>query len=91
VQALSPLLELLKLKEIEAYEKAERLGIQVPLVIRREDQSEIWIDVHHPLINCEDCNSSVQVRADSEKIEFYSLDSFTLAHDLPSAFSRLQV
>jgi rubrerythrin len=91
VQALSPLFDLLKLKEIEFYPKAERLGIQVPLVIRREDQSEIWIDVHHPLIDFEAFNSSVQMRAASEMMEFYSLDAFTLAHDLPRAFSQLQV
>lgn len=90
-QALSPLFDLLKLKEIEFYAEAERLGIQVPLVIRREDQSEIWIDVHHPLIDSKISNSSVQMRADTEMIEFYSLDTFTLAHDLPTAFSRLQV
>ena len=45
-QALDPLLDLLRLKQVEVYPEAERLGVQIPLVIRREDHSEIWVDVH---------------------------------------------
>jgi len=89
--AITPLLNLLKLQEIESYLDAERKGVQVPLVIRREDHSEIWVDIHHPLIDSNVLNSQVQMRAETEMMEYYSLDTFTLAHNLPSAFERLQV
>jgi len=90
-QALDPLLDLLQLKQIEVYPEAERLGVQIPLVIRREDHSEIWVDVHHPLMDSALLNTTVQVKAEAEMVEFYSIDTFTLAHDLPTAFAQLQV
>ena len=90
-QAIAPLLNLLKIQEIEVYPDAERKGVQVPLVIRREDASEIWVDLHHPLLDSEALDSAVQMRAEAEMVEFYSLDTFTLAHDLPTAFGQLQV
>jgi ATP-dependent helicase YprA (DUF1998 family) len=90
-QAIAPLLELLKLREIEVYQAAERKGVQVPLVIRRHDNSEIWVDIHHSLMDSEKLNSDVQMRAEAEMVEYYSLDTFTLAHDLPAAYGRLQV
>lgn len=89
--AIAPLLNLLKLQEIDAYPDAERKGVQVPLVIRREDHSEVWIDIHHPLIDSDALNSKIKLKAESEMIEYYSLDTFTLAHDLPTAFGYLQV
>ena len=90
-QALIPLADLLRLKEIEYYPEAERNGVTIPLVIKREDNSEIWVDVHHPLVDPEAMRSSVQDTAEREMCEFCTLDTFNLMHDLPSSFASLQL
>ena len=90
-QALAPLTELLRLKEFEFYLEAERNGVMIPLVLKREDNSEIWVDVHHPLVDPEALSSSVQDMAVREMVEYYTLDTFNLLHDLPSSFAALQL
>ncbi|MBU0662940.1 MAG: DEAD/DEAH box helicase [Proteobacteria bacterium] len=89
--ALDSLKELLRLKEIEYYSDPERNGVRIPLVIKREDNSEIWVDVHHPLVDPEALNSCVQEFAEREMVEYCTLDTFTLMHDLPSSFAALQL
>lgn len=90
-KALTPLRELLRLKKIEFYPEAERNGITIPLVIKRQDKAEIWVDVHHPLIDPEAINSDIRGLAEQEMVEFCTLDTFNLMHDLPSSFGALQL
>lgn len=90
-QSLRPLKDLLRLREIENYPEAERNGVMIPLVIKREDNSEIWVDVHHPLVDPEALSSSVRDMAGSEMVEFCILDTFNLMHDLPSSFASLRL
>jgi ATP-dependent helicase YprA (DUF1998 family) len=90
-KAMTPILDLLKIQEVEAYQGMERNGLQIPLVIRREDESEIWVDIHHPLVNPDAIVSQVRDQAEAEMVEFFSLDTFTLSHDLPSVFESLQI
>ena len=56
-----------------------------------KDGSEIWVDTHHSLIVADQSESDVRALAESEMVEFYSLDAFTLRHDLPNAFAQLQL
>jgi hypothetical protein len=91
ILSLSPLRALLRLKGIEKYPEAERNGVTVPLVIKREDKSEIWVDVHHPLVDPEALSSSVREMAEREMVEFCTLDTFNLMHDLPSSFASLRL
>ena len=90
-KALEPLVSLLKIQQIKANEMAERDGIQIPLIVQRGDESEVWVDVHHPLVDPAAVVSEIRDQAEAEMIEFYSLDAFTLSHDLPCAFDSLQI
>jgi ATP-dependent helicase YprA (DUF1998 family) len=90
-QALSQLTDLLRLKGIEYYPEAERNGVTIPLVIKRDDNSEIWVDVHHPLIDPDVMVSNIRDLSEREMVEFETLDTFNLMHDLPSSFGKLQL
>lgn len=63
----------------------------IPLVVKRDDGSEVWVDVHHPLVDANVAPSSVRAAADADLVEFCSLDAFTLRHDLPGAYDVLQL
>ena len=88
---LTSLVELVRLKELHATQDASRNGVTVPLVITRDDGSEVWVDVHHPLVDAHTAPSHVREAAETDFVEFCSLDAFTLRHDLPSAYDTLQV
>jgi len=88
---LASLVELVRLKELHATQDAPRNGVTVPLVVTRDDGSEVWVDVHHPLVDANIAPSHVREAAEAGFIEFCSLDAFTLRHDLPSAYDMLQV
>jgi ATP-dependent helicase YprA (DUF1998 family) len=90
-EAFIQFVELLRLKEIAGEQQVVRDGVSIPLVIYRSDGSEIWVDTHHSLIVADQSESDVRALAESEMVEFYSLDAFTLRHDLPNAFAQLQL
>ena len=89
--ALQPLLDFSALKQLKVQAGASRYGQEIPLVLTREDGSEIWVDVHHPLTDPDDSGAGLRDLAEAELAEFCSLDSFTLLHDLPAAVASLQL
>jgi hypothetical protein len=89
--ALRPLLEFFTLKQLQAQPGATRSGQEVPLVLTREDGSEIWVDVHHALTDPDEAEAGLRALAEVELAEYCSLDSFTLLHDLPAAVAALQL
>jgi Domain of unknown function (DUF1998)/Helicase conserved C-terminal domain len=88
---LASLVELVRLKDLHATQDAARHGVTVPLVVTRDDGSEVWVDVHHPLVDAHTAPSHVREAAEAGFVECCSLDAFTLRHDLPGAYERLQV
>ncbi len=64
--------------------------IQIPLIIRSGER-EIWVDVHHPLVDPTALPSSVALKAQSNFCELVQIDAFTLFHDLPSAVATLNL
>jgi len=89
--ALSSLIELVRLKNLRSVVNSQRNGSVIPLVVSREDGTDVWVDVHHPLVNGRLASSSVRNAAEAEFAEFVSLDAFTLRHDLPGAYKALQL
>jgi hypothetical protein len=89
--ALQPLFDFLTLKQLEVRPRADRSGQEVPLVVARADGSEIWVDIHHALVDPGQEGLGLRSLAGAELAEYYSLDSFTLLHDLPAAVAALQL
>lgn len=90
-RALQPLKDYLQLKQIDFETGVDRAGQEVPLVVRRENGSEIWVEARHPLIDGSACISEVCQTAQDALTEYCSLDSYTLIHDLPTAVRELQL
>jgi len=90
-KALTSLVELVRLKGLHATQDVPRDGVMIPLVVKRDDGSEVWVDVHHPLVDANVAPSSVRAAAEADFVEFCSLDAFTLRHDLPGAYEVLQL
>lgn len=88
---LDPLAELLQLKDIEITREVQRGTISVPMIVKRADGSEVWVNPHHPLLDPEMFDLSVREAADAELVEYCPIDAFSLRHDLPEAYRRLQV
>jgi hypothetical protein len=65
-------------------------GLAVPMILR-PDGREVWVDVHHALIDPEAAPTTVAIKARATFKELVELDAFTLAHDLPSAVAALQL
>ena len=91
MKAAGPLYELLRLRGFHVEKSVQKNGISVPLVVERKDTSEVWIDVHHPLVDEENSDSEIRKLSEEEFVEFSSIDAFTLRYDLPSALSQLQI
>ena len=89
--AIRPLAEFTNLKNIAFELGVSRGGVVVPMVLRREDGSEVWIEVRHPLIDGSACVTDVCRAAQDELVEYCHLDSHTLVHDLPSAVRELNI
>jgi len=90
-RALSPLIDLLRLQGYRTSQNEVRDGIVIPLIIRRSGGGEIWVQAHHPLVDELAILSPVREAADAAFVEFCSIDAFMLRHDLPNAFSKLQL
>ena len=88
--ALSGLAEYLQIRGIGAELSSKKGNLEVPLVIRTSTR-EIWVDVHHPLVDPARSPSRVATTAQNEFKELIQLDAFSLVHDLPSAVARIQL
>lgn len=89
--ALGQLAGLVGLRGLECETDAARVGLAVPLVVTRADGSEIWVDLHHPLVDPDAAESPVAVAAAADLVEYLSLDAYSVRHDLPSAHRALQL
>jgi hypothetical protein len=89
--AIRPLADFANLKNIAFELGVGRGAVVVPMVLKREDGSEVWIEVRHPLIDSSACVTEVCRAAQDELVEYCYLDSHTLVHDLPSAVRELNI
>ena len=88
---MRPLTDYLNLKQIRFETNVKRGNVIVPLAIHRAGSGEIWVDVRHPLIDGALCVTDVCQLAQVELMPYWSLDSYTLVHDLPTAVKELQI
>lgn len=88
--ALIGLRELLRVQGFEVQENVRVNDVIVPLIVEAPT-GQIWVDVHHPLVNPRECPSDVVSAAEMAFQEIVVLDSHTLVHDLPEAVGRLRV
>lgn len=89
-RALGGLLELLSLRGIASKVGASLAGERLPLLVRTRN-SELCVDVHHPLVDFQAHMSPVILAARSQFLQSVSLDAFTLIHDLPEAVRQLDL
>lgn len=89
-EALIGLREYLGLQGVSVEEAACVNGIVVPMKFK-STSGEVWVDVHHPLVDPTLCPSEVSAAAELEFQEVVELDAFTLVHDLPEAVRQLQL
>ena len=85
--ATKTLRDYLDLRSVPATVDAAVGGVTVPLILRPNGR-EIWVDLHHPLIDPQASGSAVAQRARAQFKEVVQLDVFTLLHDLPAAVDR---
>lgn len=91
-RSIQSLLELAHLKGVPTQERVQRAGVEVPVVLQRSSHEEIWLDIHHPLVNPDHPPiSEVMEAAQRAFVECVSLDSFTLQHNLPEALKQLNL
>ena len=74
--------------DVAAGEPAE--GVPVPLSVYTP-RGEVWVDVHHPLVDPTRSPSAVVEIAQARFREVVQLDAFALEHDLPSAVAMLRL
>ena len=89
--SLAPLADLLRLQGFQTQQEQVRDNVTVPLIIRRPSGEEVWVQAHHPLVNELAIASPFREAAEAAFVEFCSLDSFMLRHDLPNAFGKLHL
>jgi ATP-dependent helicase YprA (DUF1998 family) len=82
--------EFLNLRGIQTQVNPTVGDIQIPLIIRAGNR-EIWVEVHHPLVDPTAIPSSIALKAQSSFSELVQIDAFTLFHDLPSAVGMLNL
>ena len=80
--------EFLMLRGVAVEKRVTVDGVDVPLIARPTGR-QIWIDVHHPFVDPGQNPSPVALAAQRFSSELVVIDSFTLAHDLPSAVAQL--
>jgi ATP-dependent helicase YprA (DUF1998 family) len=89
-EALRGLVEVLGLRGIPHRVDDRVAGVRVPLVVELP-AGDLWIDVHHPLVDPAVEASIVAVAAQGHFLESVAVDAFELLHDLPAAVERLQL
>jgi len=82
--------EFLSLRGVERTRGKVVDDVEIPLQIAAGGR-DIWLDVHHPLVDPTRSRSEVAQTAQSAFVELVELDSFTLMHDLPAAVARLRI
>lgn len=82
--------EFLMLRGVGVQRCVTVVSAAVPLVAKFAGR-EVWVDVHHPLVDPTASPSPVAVAAQASCKELVEIDAFTLAHDLPSAVSKLNL
>lgn len=91
--ALAPLAETLSLRghtvRREVAPTPDGAPVEVPLVVTLGDR-EVWIDVHHPLVDVERAPTPVMEAALAQLGEVVALDVWTLANALPVAVARIE-
>jgi ATP-dependent helicase YprA (DUF1998 family) len=88
--ALRGLRDYLQIRRVTVQETVAIGDVEVPLIIE-SNARQVWVDVHHPLVDPAAHPSAVAAAAQSTFQELVELDLFTLVHDLPAAVARLQL
>lgn len=65
-------------------------GVRVPLMLSLPS-GDIWVDVHHPLVDPAASPSAVATAAQGHFKECVPIDAFDLQHDLPAAVEHLRI
>jgi ATP-dependent helicase YprA (DUF1998 family) len=89
-RVLGGLQELLALRGIGSELGSSLAGEQVPLLVHMPN-GDLYVDVHHPLVDPQAHASPMVLAAQSQFLESISLDAFELVHDLPAAVERLKL
>ncbi|MEW6732742.1 MAG: DEAD/DEAH box helicase [Acidobacteriota bacterium] len=87
---LRGLAEVLQLRRVSIEHCRNINGVEIPLVFSLAER-EVWVDVHHPLVDPALSPSNVAIAAKASFRELVELDAFTLVHDLPAAVSQIQL
>jgi hypothetical protein len=87
---LRGLIEFLQLRRIPTKSWQNVNGIEIPLIFSLAGR-DIWVDVHHSLVDPAFSPSKVAILANKSFQELVELDAFTLTHDLPMAVTQLQL
>ena len=82
--------EFLTLRGVPVERQATVDGVDVPLIAAPTGR-EVWVDVHHPLVDPAAMPSPVALAAQESFRELVEIDAFTLVHDLPSAVAQLSL
>ena len=88
--ALRGLRDYLQIRGVAVQEDVAVGGVEVPLILKANGR-QVWVDVHHPLVDPAAHPSPVAVAAQATFQELVELDAFTLVHDLPTAVGRLHL
>jgi len=88
--ALRGLRDYLQIRGVAVQEGVAVGGVEVPLVLESNGR-QVWVDVHHPLVDPTAHRSAVAVTAQATFQELVEVDAFTLVHDLPTAVARLRL
>lgn len=87
---LRGLTEFLQLRRVPTKSCQNISGVEIPLIFSLEGR-EVWVDVHHSLVDPALSPSKVAVLANKSFQELVELDTFTLTHDLPAAVAQLRL
>jgi Zn finger protein HypA/HybF involved in hydrogenase expression len=91
IAAVGPLHEVLALQGFASTIRSAEAGVDLPPLKVQLASGELWVDVHHPLLDPGKAHSPVVAAAAAHFFEASALDAFELVHDLPAALARLQL
>lgn len=89
-QVLRGLMEFLQLRCIPTKSHQNINGVEIPLIFSL-DGREVWVDIHHSLVDPTLNQSKIAILANKSFQELVELDAFTLIHDLPTAVAELRL
>ena len=88
--ALGGLTSYLELMQIQSESSRQVDGQTIPLIIER-DGREVWIDLHHPLVDPLANPSPISRLGRAVGCEVELIDAYTLLHNLPAVVGQLRV